>query len=97
MSFHDDYREIVKQIEAEWIKSPLSDATTRRYAVVSLVLTKLGMTRPWHKEIVEAVFDRLFPTEARTPEPEAAEELCPECGLNDGHHYVGCKRSLLRE
>jgi hypothetical protein len=82
------HQDIVDQLKAEWVASPLADEEGRREAIVNLVLTKMGTSQSWIRALVETIYDRLFPQSPPALSPEV--DVCAQCGLNDGHHYAKC-------
>lgn len=64
----------------------------RRQKVVDFVMSRIAASGTKEKVarfVVERVYDRIFPMPGLEKDPET--NLCPHCGLNDGHHYVGCR------
>lgn len=80
----------------------------RREAAVSFVMRELGSGSRITRALLEAAYDRLFPPRVVSREPQASSSrlatrgsashepqasFCPECGLNDGHHYAKCSHA----
>lgn len=64
----------------------------RRRLVVDFVMGRLelgGVKERLTRIMVERVYDGIFSASSRNQKLDASG--CPHCGLNDGHHYVGCK------
>lgn len=68
------------------------DPETRRRKVVDHVVRCAGLRGPKERVarfVVERVYDRIFGGAAHAPVDMT--DRCRYCGLNDGHHYVGCR------
>lgn len=78
----------------------------KRRKVIDFVMARIaadGTKERVARFMVERIYDRVFGTPefeknpaTATPSPRKAPgapdtNLCPHCGLNDGHHYVGCQ------
>lgn len=72
----------------------------RREMFVSWVLGNLNLStnHQTSRALVEAAYDKIFdskgqrkPDEPAPHEPIDEVDVCKHCGLNDGHHYVGCE------
>lgn len=70
----------------------------RRKLVIDFVMGRLELSGTREKVtrfMVERVYDKIFGTpefiEDRQPTADSRQSSCSHCGLNDGHHYVGCR------
>lgn len=72
----------------------------RREMFVSWVLGNLNLSSNHQttRALVEAAYDKMFDskgqrTSGAVPPHHSVDEsdICKHCGLNDGHHYVGCE------
>lgn len=72
----------------------------RREMFVSWVLGNLNLSANHRttRAIVEAAYDKMFDSTGQrksevSPSHQSIDEVevCKHCGLNDGHHYVGCE------
>lgn len=83
--------EFLRWLEIKWRESPLSKEEERREFVVSAILDRIGMSAPIWRAAAEAIYDRVFPTKVALASAE--RDVCPSCGLNDGHHYARCPKA----